>query len=110
MSASESQERARARMIELRASFATRLLERLTRLEALVLQAQNEPANGALAESIGVAHRMAGTAGSYGFVDVGEAAAALERALQRIAGGQDEWEAALASLARIRAARDGASG
>jgi HPt (histidine-containing phosphotransfer) domain-containing protein len=120
MSEPHAQDRARARLVELRDGFATRLGERLVELEALIEQAQPveqaQPAGpgptAAFAEAIGAAHRLAGTAGSYGFPEVGEAAAALERALQRIAGGPHdgphdgphEWEAVLAALARVRAA------
>ncbi len=100
--ATDTTDRARSRLSELRGRFEERLGQRLERLEQLVTVARRDPSTGALAEAIGVAHRMAGTAGSYGFVEVGESAAGLERALQRIAGGEDEWEAALGALARAR--------
>ncbi|MEX1364880.1 MAG: Hpt domain-containing protein, partial [Nannocystaceae bacterium] len=86
-------QRARAKLGQLRERFGVRLRERLGELATLVEQAHLDPTPGSLAEAGGAAHRLAGTAGSYGFVEVGEAAAALERSLQRIAGGQDEWEA-----------------
>lgn len=100
--AMDTTDRARTRLSELRGRFEEKLGHRLERLEQLVTAAHHEPSSGALAEAIGVAHRMAGTAGSYGFVEVGESAAGLERALQRIAGGEDEWAAALDALARTR--------
>lgn len=98
-------QRARAKLGLLRERFVERLRERLGELETLVGQAHHDPTAGALAEAGGAAHRLAGTAGSYGFVEVGEAAAALERSLQRIAGGQDEWEAALAAMERALRAK-----
>ena len=96
---------ARAKLGQLRERFEERLRGRLDELDALVERARVDPSEGTLAEAVSVAHRLAGTAGSYGFVEVGEAAAALERSLQRIAGGQDEWEATLAALERMREAR-----
>lgn len=107
---SEERERALAKLGQLRDRFAGRLHERLTELGETVRRAHAEPTEGALAEATAVAHRLAGTAGSYGFVEVGEAVAALERSLQRIAGGQDEWEAALAALARATEAGPSGSG
>ena len=103
MAVMESRDQARVQLGELRGRFAARLRVRLDRLEQCVRDAHADPTQGALAEASGVAHRLAGTAGSYGFVEVGEAAAALERALQRIAGGCDEWDTALAALERARA-------
>ena len=106
MSAEEDdRNRARAKLGQLRERFVERLRGRLDELEGLVERARGDPSEGTLAEAVSVAHRLAGTAGSYGFVEVGEAAAALERSLQRIAGGQDEWEAAQAALLRMRESR-----
>lgn len=96
----DDQDRALTRLGELRGQFGERLRARLEHLAEQVQAARRDPSPGALAEAIGAAHRLAGTAGSFGYVDVGEAAAGLERSLQRIAGGQDEWDAALAALAR----------
>lgn len=110
MSASE-RERAQARFDALRAGFAVRLRERLAELDALVHRAREGSAE-ALGPALAAAHRLAGTAGSYGYPDVGEAAAALERALQRVAptasvGERSPdagvWDDALAALARAHA-------
>ncbi|MCH9688931.1 MAG: Hpt domain-containing protein [Deltaproteobacteria bacterium] len=100
MTSTESRERARTKLGELRQSFAERLQSRLRQLDGLVTHAKADPTQGALTEAINAAHRLAGTAGSYGFMEVGEAAGCLERSLQRIAGGEEEWEAASAALAR----------
>jgi len=102
---SHDRQRARAKLGELREQFAERLRRRVDELEAVVQHAEREPTPGSLAEAIGASHRRAGTAGSYGFVEVGEAAAGLERSLLQIAGGRDEWEAALAALERAIRAR-----
>ena len=75
-------DRALSRLGQLREQFSGRLQQRLERLAELVERAQREPDTGALAEAISTAHRLAGTAGSYGYVDVGESVASLERALQ----------------------------
>jgi chemotaxis protein histidine kinase CheA len=99
--------RAASRVLELRARFGASLRERLDRLEALVWAAQRGSAEGALAEALVAAHRLAGTAGTYGHAEVGEAAAVLERALGRIAEGSSDptpWDEAAAALARARAA------
>ncbi|MCX4246666.1 Hpt domain-containing protein [Paraliomyxa miuraensis] len=97
-------EGARVQLVELRSRFGARLRERLEQLAALVERAHAGASPEALAEALGAAHRLAGTSGSYGFVDVSEAVAALERALQRITEGEAEWELALASLARAQQA------
>lgn len=104
-------ERASARLRELQARFAVTLPERLARLEALVLAARRGAAEGALAEALGAAHRLAGTAGSYGHYEAGEAVAALERALGRLADGSPDpraWDEAEDALARARAATSAA--
>lgn len=107
MMSSERHDRdlARVKLGQLRERFGERLRDRMGELESLVERARVDPSEGTLAEAVNVAHRLAGTAGSYGFVEVGEAAAALERSLQRIAGGQDEWGAALAAQERMRSAK-----
>jgi chemotaxis protein histidine kinase CheA len=99
-------ERARAQLEQLHARFVVSLRERLERLDALV-RAAREGSAEALDEALVGAHRLAGTAGSYGHEAAGEAAAALERALRSIADGTpaaQRWDEALAALARARAA------
>ena len=98
----QDRSRARTKLSELRGRFGERLGGRIDELETLVKRAHCERSPGALAEAINAAHRLAGTAGSYGFVEQGEAAAGLERSLRRIAGGEDEWDAALGALERAR--------
>jgi chemotaxis protein histidine kinase CheA len=99
---------ARARLSALQERFVISLRERLDRLDALVHAARSGSTDGALVEALVAAHRLAGTAGSYGHVEAGEAAAALEAALLRISEGSPDpsaWDAALAALERARAAR-----
>jgi HPt (histidine-containing phosphotransfer) domain-containing protein len=96
----------------LRERFAAGLRARVSELEALVRAAREGATSAAIAPALVAAHRLAGTAGSYGHPAVGEAAAALEAALQRIvehgagAAGADAaaWEEAAAALGRAHAA------
>lgn len=106
------QRSARERLHELHTRFAAGLRERVSELDALVQAAREAATAAALAPALVAAHRLAGTAGSYGHPAVGEAAAALESALQRIvehragaAGGEAAaWDEAAAALARAHAA------
>lgn len=68
---------ARDRLAELRHGFAARLRERLAELEGAVDAAQSGRGE-AVAKVEHLAHKLAGTAGSYGFHDVGAIAAELE--------------------------------
>jgi len=98
-------ERAQEHLRALYARFEVSLRERLARLEELVAAAR-QGTGGALEEALVVAHRLAGTAGSYGYQEVGEAAAAVESALRGIADGTmgaGAWDEAEAALARARA-------
>jgi HPt (histidine-containing phosphotransfer) domain-containing protein len=97
-------ERGAGRLRELRARFGARLRERLDRLDVLVGAAQSGSDEGALAEALVVAHRLAGTAGTFGHVEAGEAAAALEGVLRRIADGSPD------SCAKDEVAGDDAAG
>jgi HPt (histidine-containing phosphotransfer) domain-containing protein len=99
-------DRANARLQALHDRFAASLRERLERLDVLV-HAAREGSVGALDEAIVDAHRLAGTAGSFGYDGAGEAAAVLEGALRSIADGTADarvWDEALAALARARVA------
>ena len=105
-------EGAQAHLQALHARFAVSLRERVERLDGLVEGARGG-ARDALDEALVVTHRLAGTAGSYGYREVGEAAAALERVLRSIVGGTADagaWDEALAALARVRAGVPGEGG
>lgn len=67
-----------AELAELRAAYAARLPGYADEITAAVAE-RAEPPRRAVA--LRLSHRMRGTAGSYGFVDVAEAAGALEDAL-----------------------------
>lgn len=108
---------AQSRLRELRARFGASLRERLDRLDSLLEAARSGSAEGALAQALVAAHRLAGTAGTFGHIEAGEAAAALEQALQRIAEGSPDpcasdepasphtvWHEAMVAMARLRAA------
>lgn len=105
-------EPAASRLRALQARFGASLRERLDRLDALVEAARRGSTEGALAEALVLAHRLSGTAGTYGHIEAGEAAAALEGVLRRIAEGSPDagaselaaWDEAVAALARLRAA------
>jgi|GEM_PF-2485153 len=68
---------ARDKLAELRNGFKARLRERVAELEAAVQSASAGEAGG-VQRTEALAHKLAGTAGSYGFPEVGEAAAELE--------------------------------
>ncbi len=72
---------AAAKLAVLREGFAARLHTRIDELErALESAASGE--HGGLARAETLAHRLSGTAGSYGFPNVGAAAAQLEAVLR----------------------------
>ncbi|QPQ54409.1 Hpt domain-containing protein [Allosphingosinicella flava] len=83
------------RLAALRAAFIDRSAADLAMLDAAVAA---EPMDRA--EAARIAHRFAGAAGLYGFGALGEAASALEAALNEGAG-RDEVES---RLGRVRAA------
>ncbi len=86
-----------ARLEALRAGFATRIGARIEELRVSATQAcGGERAVRRAAE--GVAHRLSGTAGSYGFPEVGAVAGELELLLGRDPLDTDAVAAALRRL------------
>ena len=88
-----------ARIALLRAEYRAVLPDRLAELLAAVVLARTTPS--AIGGALAIAHRLAGTAGSYGFHELGDACAAVEDALARAQTNAD-WgpvDAALASAA-----------
>lgn len=86
----ESEEDARAQLAELRNSFRPRLTERVQEIAAeweTVRPAATEPAGTSEPDRLRrlhrLAHSLAGTAGTFGFPAVGDAARILERRLER---------------------------
>lgn len=65
-------------LAELRARFAARTQERLANIHELVAEWQAGTANGKLDELRRAAHQLAGSAGTFGFVALAQAAASLE--------------------------------
>lgn len=77
-------------LAELRAAYRATIPERVEELARFLASARR-------AEAIAVAHRLRGTAGTYGFLDVGDAAGRIEDAL--LAGApMDALTDALAAL------------
>ncbi len=72
---------ARDKLAALRNGFATRLRERVSELEDAVEAACSRDDLG-VHRTESLAHQLAGTAGSYGFVEVGELSAELEALCQ----------------------------
>lgn len=87
------------RLEELRRTFAGKLPARIDALEAAVHAAATTLSSEDLKAALSHAHRLAGVAGSYGFIEVGEAAAALERELMCDAV---DWTAARDALEQVR--------
>lgn len=89
---------ARDRLAALRNGFASRLRTRVAELERAVEGAMAGHDAG-VERSEQLAHKLAGTAGSFGFQDVGEVAAELEA----LCGAGFDPVAARALLDRLRA-------
>jgi diguanylate cyclase (GGDEF)-like protein len=77
------------------AAYARALPGRLRELGDALRRARRDATAAALDEALLFAHRLHGTAGSYGFEAVGEAVGRIEAALreQAPAGGEVEWPA-----------------
>lgn len=107
-----SLDRARAAMVDLHADYLRELPVKVADLERAVQRVRAEaPSDAGLhvfSEARSKAHRLCGTAGSYGFASVGEAAGRIEDALPQLLdlqgpGREAAWtdiERALDSLRR----------
>ncbi len=84
------------------ARYAKRLPQRVAVLRARLEELGRQPDNdAAYAEAVMAAHRLAGSAGSYGFSAVSEAARKLEQLLRsgrQIASLRNEWQALLQAM------------
>ena len=89
------------RMAELRASYAERLDSKLDELRDAVESARDDDSSRDRAERL--AHRLHGTAGAYGFGDVGVIAGALEAALRRAANEPGAWRTVEGAMAELTA-------
>ncbi len=81
MTDEDGKREAAAKLAALREGFADRLRVRIEELE-LALESAASGEHGGRARAELLAHRLSGTAGSYGFPDVGSAAAQLEAVLR----------------------------
>jgi len=70
------------RLQQLRSQYAEKLPDQLEELRAAMAGAIRNPTNAAVTRAIGIAHRLAGTAGTYGFTDAAELGSDCERLLQ----------------------------
>jgi diguanylate cyclase (GGDEF)-like protein len=95
----------REAMALMRANFALELPAKVRRLSQAVIRARRSPASAFLVEEArGHAHRLRGTAGTYGFREVGERAGEAEDAI--ISAGQapqeeDRWTTVDAAVERL---------
>ncbi len=70
----------------LQGGYAERLPEKLDAIEAAIAAARQDPQRPALLElAVRLAHRLRGSAGSYGLTEVGDAAGEVEDALAALA-------------------------
>jgi HPt (histidine-containing phosphotransfer) domain-containing protein len=84
---SQPDDQDRTRFDELRQWFGDRLVERVGEIEAAWEAAQTASGGGeALARLHRLAHSLAGTAGTFGYPDVGLAARVLEKRLEELLG------------------------
>ena len=79
----DDRDSARARLQAVRERFASRLAARVDELLSEIERARTGDTE--LTAAIALAHRLAGTAGSFGYTEAGEQAAVVEAVLQRIA-------------------------
>lgn len=99
MSDDPDRDAARARLDVVRQRFAARLAARIVELVDRIDAARSGAAP--IADAVVLAHRLAGTAGSYGYDEAGEQARRLELALVDVGEG-GAWDAVDASLAELR--------
>ena len=99
---------AAARLAAVQAKFAGKLRDRIDELARTVAAAQTDAQR--LAEAITPAHRLAGTAGSFGYADAGAEALQLEVKLLELRDGSADadpplWPEIDAQLQRVVATK-----
>jgi HPt (histidine-containing phosphotransfer) domain-containing protein len=97
----------RADLADLAAEYAAELPGLLEELAGLLEASAADPA--AVPRACAAAHRLRGTAGSYGFTAVGQAAGAVEDALEEGAAAAPAQVRALAALVRQSSTRSSGS-
>lgn len=94
---------AAARLAELRAGFGEKLVARLDELAATLVRVRTGEST-ARSEALLLAHRLAGTAGSYGYAGASRHASAIEQVLDGDAPIDDAaWSRIDAALSAARA-------
>ncbi len=97
---------AKARLAAVRAKFAGKLRDRIDELAQVVAAAPADAEQ--VAKAIELAHRLAGTAGSFGYADAGAEALQLETQLISIRDGAADappWADVDAQLRRVIATK-----
>jgi diguanylate cyclase (GGDEF)-like protein len=86
-------------LLALRAEYARELPERMLELSDLIAQMQAQPENRFLpGEARTRAHKLRGTAASYGFKELGDLVAAIEDQLVRLIKGDGQGDGRLAKI------------
>lgn len=99
----EDDEDIAASIAALSAAYGARLHEKHQELAAAVKRAQRGSSE-ALEEALKLAHKLHGTAGSYGFTQVSAAAGSLEKQLRRRRDEGSDWSAVHAALQELQSA------
>jgi len=99
------------RVSRARSEYRTKLCGRIQELSALLSQAPSDPE--ALAAAQRLAHRIYGSAGTFGFAEVGDAARSIDKSLLELQSGArlpsaELWDDLSALLARANAELCGA--
>jgi CheY-like chemotaxis protein len=92
-----------AAIAALSAEYRDRLPEKYQELAAVTAQAQ-QGSPQALEEALKLAHRLHGTAGSYGFAQVSAAAGRLEAGFRQLLAGGGSWDTIHAALQELMTA------
>ncbi|MDI1444439.1 Hpt domain-containing protein [Polyangium sp. 6x1] len=100
----------RAALLELRREYLTELPDLLQQLADVVSAAKQESRKDAMRAAVSRAHALRGTAGSYRFQEISDAAGLIEDALLGIQGewlpAEQAWPEIERALAGARAACD----
>ncbi len=110
----EIDEKADTHLIAVRRSYQEKLPKELDKLEQALEEARRNPDDiDALREAYRLSHSLHGTAGTLGFAEVSESAAAIEEAVKLILGGappkESMWEEIFEDLRRAATAPERAS-
>lgn len=87
------------RFAALKREYSAEVPAKVDEIAAAIEEAERSGAPDALARATSLAHRLAGTAGSYGLPDVGDRAGAVEDALRDVGAGG--WQRVRAALERL---------